>query len=151
MVHTRPKIDFVVNKLCQYLQNPTTVHWAATKRILRYLKGALNYGLTFTPLSQFDIISFTDADRVGSVDDRRSTGGYAIYYGKNLVSWLAKKQPTVARSSTEAEFQTIADAATEIIWIRNLLQEIGFPIARSSQILTDNLGSKFLAYNPLFH
>jgi hypothetical protein len=65
------------------------------------------------------ISAFTDADWVGSVDDRRSNSGYAIFYGSNLISWSAKKQSTVSRSSTEAEYKALVNAAAEIMWIQS--------------------------------
>jgi hypothetical protein len=71
------------------------------------------------------VSGFSDADWVGCVDDRRSTGGFAVFLGSNLVSWSARKQPTVSRSSTEAEYKVIANVATEIMWIHTLLDELG--------------------------
>ncbi|XP_071677013.1 uncharacterized mitochondrial protein AtMg00810-like [Lolium perenne] len=100
---TRPDISFAVNKVCQYLSQPTEVHWEAVKRILRYVKGTLDTGLCFRKSRSTGISIFTDADWAGCVDDRRSTGGFAIFVGPNLISWSSKKQPTVSRSSTKAE------------------------------------------------
>jgi hypothetical protein len=97
---TRPDIAFSVNKVCQYLHTPTTVHWTAVKRILRYIKGTVGLGLTFRKSSSTLVSAFSDADWAGCVDDRRSTGGFAVYFGPNLISWSARKQATVSRSST---------------------------------------------------
>lgn len=79
------------------MHQPTTSHWAATKRILRYLQGTLTYGLTFHSAPSLTIDAYSDADWAGSLDDRRSTSGYCIFLGNNLVSWSAKKQPTVSQ------------------------------------------------------
>lgn len=100
---TRSDISFNVNKLSQFLAHPTTNHWGACKRVLRYLKGTLHSGLTFTPVSKFQLQGFVDADFASSVDDRRSTTSYRIMLGTNLLSWCSKKQSVLARSSTEAE------------------------------------------------
>jgi hypothetical protein len=100
---TRPDLSFSVNKICQYLHAPTTTHWTTAKRILRYVKGTLKVGLTFQKSNSSLLSAFSDADRAGCLDDRRSTGGFAIFFGPNLISWSARKHATVSRSSTEAE------------------------------------------------
>jgi histone deacetylase 1/2 len=122
---TRPDISFAVNKVCQFLSQPTDSHWEAVKRILRYVKGTLSTGLRFLKSSSTNINIYTDADWAGCVDDRRSTGGFAIFVGPNLISWSSKKQPTVSRSSTEAEYKALANGAAEAIWIESLLKELG--------------------------
>jgi histone deacetylase 1/2 len=114
---TRPDICYAVNKVCQYLHAPTTVHWTAAKRILRYVKSTITVGLTFTRSSSTQVSAFSDADWAGCVDDRRSTGGFVVFFGPNLISWSAKKQATVSRSSTEAEYKSLADATAEVIWV----------------------------------
>lgn len=146
---TRPDIAFAVNKVCQFLATPTTIHWAAVKRILRYLKGTMSYGLRFTP-SSFQLQAFTDADWAGCPDDRRSTTGIAIYLGDSLIHWSAKKQTTVSRSSTEAELRALATATTDLIWIRRLLTELCIPNLRAPILWCDNIGAMYLAANPLF-
>jgi hypothetical protein len=88
---TRPDISFIVNKVCKFLHAPTTVHWAAVKRILRYIKGSIRIGLKIRKSRSLVISGFSDADWACSLDDRRSTGGYAIFLGTNLVSWSARK------------------------------------------------------------
>jgi histone deacetylase 1/2 len=112
---TRPDISYAVNKVCQYLHAPTTVHWTAAKRILRYVKHTLSMGLTFMRSNSTLVSAFSDADWAGCPDDRRSTGGFAVFFGPNLISWSAKKQDTVSRSSTEAEYKSVANATAEII------------------------------------
>ncbi|XP_026458451.1 uncharacterized protein LOC113358957 [Papaver somniferum] len=111
---TRPEIAFAVNLVCQHMQHPRTTHMAATKRILRYIKGTLGFGLTFTKGSSF-LLGFSDAKWDGNVDERRSTGEYCIFLGPNIISWSSKKQSTGARSSTEAEYRTLAHSDAELI------------------------------------
>ena len=86
---TRPDISFAVNKVCQFLHSPTTTHWSAVKRILRYVKGTLSTGLQMRKSNSTLVSAFSDADWAGCVDDRRSTGGFAVFFGPNLVSWSA--------------------------------------------------------------
>jgi len=99
---TRPDISYLVNKVCQYLHAPTTLHWAAVKRILGYMKHTTKLGFKICRSSSSLITAFSDADWAGCLDDWRSTGGFAVFLGGNLISWSARKQATVSRSSTEA-------------------------------------------------
>ena len=92
--------------------------------------------------SRFTGVSiFTDVDWAGCVDDRCSTGGFALFVGPNLVSWSSKKQPTVSRSSTEAEYKALANGAAEAIWIDSVLTELGVPRQRTPILWCDNLGA----------
>lgn len=118
---TRPDISFSVNKVCQFLHTPTTVHWAAVKRILRYLKHTVDLGLKISRSSSLLVSGYSDADWAGCLDDRRSTGGFAVFLGTNLVSWSAHKQATVSRSSTESEYKALANATAEIMWVQSVL------------------------------
>jgi hypothetical protein len=83
---TCPDISFSVNRVCQYMSAPTTVHWAAVKHILRYLRHTIDLGLRFTKSSSMLLSAFSDADWAGNMDDRRSMGGYTIFFGGNLIS-----------------------------------------------------------------
>jgi Reverse transcriptase (RNA-dependent DNA polymerase)/gag-polypeptide of LTR copia-type len=148
---TRPDISFAVNKVSQFMQQPTIAHWTATKRILRYLCGTISYGLSFRASHSLTIDAYSDADWAGSVDDRRSTSGYCIFLGNNLVSWSAKKQPTVSRSSTEAEYRSLALTCAELLWLQYLLIELRVPLAAPPVLWCDNIGATFLASNPMFH
>jgi histone deacetylase 1/2 len=148
---TRPDIAFSVNKVCQYLHSPTTVHWTAVKRILRYIKGTVSLGLSFKRSFSTLVSAFSDADWAGCVDDRGSTGGFAVFFGPNLISWSARKQATVSRSSTEAEYKALANATAEVIWLESLLKELGVHRKKISCLLCDNMGATYLSANPVFH
>ena len=110
---TRPDISFSVNQVRQLLREPRTHHLIAVKIILRYLKGTGNIGLVYRR-NIFHLNAFGDADWASSFNDRRSTTNYCIYFGSNPISWPTKRQHTVARSSTEAEYRSLAHTAAEI-------------------------------------
>jgi histone deacetylase 1/2 len=148
---TRPDIAFSVNKVCQFLHAPTTVHWAAVKRILRYIKQNTQLGLNIHRSMSTLVSAFSDADWAGNVDDRKSTGGFAVFIGSNLVSWSARKQATVSRSSTESEYKAMANATAEIMWVQTLLKELEVKSPHAAKLWCDNLGAKYLSANPVFH
>lgn len=97
----------------------------AVKRIFRYLKGTMHYGIKFLTQSPLKLYGFYDADWVGCPDTRRSTIGYCIYVGANCISWLSKKQPTISRSSSRAEYRSMASKTAELVWIAFLLRDVG--------------------------
>jgi histone deacetylase 1/2 len=148
---TRPDISYAVNKVCQFLHAPTSVHWSAVKRILRYVRGTVKFGLKIRRSKSMLVSAFSDADWAGDVDDRRSTGGFAVYLGENLVSWTARKQATVSRSSTEAEYKALANATAELMWVQKLLTELQISHPPAARLWCDNLGAKYLSANPVFH
>jgi histone deacetylase 1/2 len=148
---TRPDISYAVNKVCQYLHAPTTAHLTAAKRILRYVKHTITVGLTIAKSPSSMVSAFSDADWAGCIDDRRSTGGFVVFFGPNLISWSAKKQATVSRSSTEAEYKSVANATAEMIWVQSLLAELGVKLTQRPCLWCDNLGATYLSANPVFH
>jgi hypothetical protein len=148
---TRPDISFSVNKVCQYLQAPTSVHWTAVKQILRFLKHTISFAFVIRRSSSTMVSVFSDADWAGCTDDRKSTGGFAVFLGPNLISWCAKKQKTVSRSSTEAEYKAMTDATMELMWVQAVLSELCIPYPRSARLWCDNMRAKYLAANPVFY
>ena len=148
---TWPDISFAVNKVCQFLHAPTSTHWTAVKRIVRYIKHTVSLGLQFRRSNSTLVSAFSDADWAGCPDDRRSTGGFCVFFGPNLISWSARKQATVSRSSTEAEYKALANATAEIIWVQSMLKELGIKSSQVPCLWCDNLGATYLSANPIFH
>ncbi|PRQ57406.1 putative RNA-directed DNA polymerase [Rosa chinensis] len=149
---TRPDIAFAVNTISQFMSQPRVSHLVAVKRILRYVKGTLAHGLLFTPQRQPVALSaYSDADWAGCPITRRSTSGYLVYLGSNLISWCSKKQPTIARSSAESEYRSLAHASAETTWLGYLLYELGARIQFPILLHCDNLSATYMASNPVFH
>ncbi|XP_043697502.1 secreted RxLR effector protein 161-like [Telopea speciosissima] len=148
---TRPDIAFSVSMVSQFLSSPRTSHWDAVIRILRYLKKAPSRGIVYQDHGHSRVEGFSDADWVGSPTDRRSTIGYCTFVGGNLVSWKSKKQSVVAHSSAESEYRAMAQVTCELMWIQQLLSELGFKIPTPMQLWCDNQASIHIASNPMFH
>ncbi|XP_019176077.1 PREDICTED: uncharacterized protein LOC109171501 [Ipomoea nil] len=148
---TRPDLSYAVNHLCQFIHSPSTDHWAIVKRVLQYIKGTLDYGLRLSSSPTASIHAYSDSDWAGCPIDRKSTSGYAVFLGSNFISWLSRKQRTVARSSTEAEYKALADVAAEVTWVVSLLRELGLHTGQPSNLWCDNLGATYLCANPVFH
>jgi hypothetical protein len=148
---TRPDICFAVNKLSQFMHKPTVTHWAATKRLLRYLKRTIFHGIHILKAAAPCLTTYSDADWAGNIDDRTSTSAYITFLGCNPISWSSKKQRAVARSSTEAEYRALANGASETLWLLALFHELGFPLTVPPSLLCDNLGATHLSFNPVQH
>lgn len=149
---TRPDIAFAVNRLCQFMHQPTTTHWEAAKRVLCYLAGTIDKGIFFSSSAVPPTLhAFSDADWAGDKDDYISTGAYIVYLGRQPISWSARKQGSVARSSTEAEYRAVSDTACEVKWVASLMAELGLSSASTPTIYCDNVGATYLSANPVFH
>ena len=149
---TRPDLAFSVNKLSQFLHAHTVAHWGACKRILRYIKGTLTRGLTFTPTQFLTLEGYAVADWASNLDYRKSVSGICVFLGGNLITWSSKKQHVLARSNTEAEYRALATAATGLVWVQNLLTDIGISLHPQPSILwSDNFSAQALAKNPVYH
>lgn len=148
---TRPKICFEVNKVCQFMQTPLEEHWKAVKRILKYLASTVTHVLRLQSSKDRSVVAYCDADWATNCNDRKSTTGYCIYFGKNLVSWSSKKQSTVARSSTEAENRSMAFTVTESLWIKSLLRKLNVKLIAPPQILCGNQGAVLIIANFILH
>ena len=109
----RPDLIFVVQQVCQFISNPIDLHLIAAKRILRYVNGTLHHGVFLQP-GPLSLSAFSDSNWAGDPYDRHSITGYIVYLGYNPITWSAKKQDTISRSSTESEYRALATTATKL-------------------------------------
>lgn len=148
---TRPDISYAVQQVCLFMHAPRDTHMALLKRILRYVCGTLDYGLHIYRSPTLDLVAYSDADWAGCPDTRRSTSGYCVFMGDNLVAWSSKRQHTVSRSSAEAEYRGVANVVAELCWLRQLMTELSHPPRRASVVFCDNVSAMYLASNPVQH
>ena len=149
--HTRPDIAYAVSVLSQFMHSPGKIHMHAIFRVLRYLKSSPGKGLFFVRNNDYKITGYTDADWAGDQTDRKSTSGYFMFVGKNLVTWRSKKQKVVARSSVEAEFRSMAHGVCESIWIKRIIQDLGLRHPEPITLHCDNKAAIAIENNPVQH
>ncbi|KAF3663266.1 RNA-binding KH domain-containing protein [Capsicum annuum] len=130
---------------------PTQTHWSFVKRLLRYLQYTKNHGLQITGKTYLGLFMYSDVDWAGDINDRSSTSGYILYLGANPISWSSKKQRSVARSSTEAEYRAVASALAEVNWVQKLFVELHVQLPDPPIIYCDNVGATYLCQNPVLH
>ena len=150
-IATRPDIAQAVSAVSKYNCNPSQVHLTAVKRIFRYLNGTLDLALEYQKSSGGSLVGYADSDWGGDRDDRHSTTGNIFMLSNGPVSWLSKKQSTVALSTTEAEYMALSSATQEAIWIQRLLEDLGTVQDDGISIQEDNQGAIALAKNPIAH
>ena len=115
------------------------------------MKGTLKHGLCFSGKNGAELVGYSDADWAGDLDTRRSTSGYVFQIGDATINWSSKRQQTVARSTTEAEYVALSAAAQESIWLRRLLSDLGYGTTGPTTIYEDNNGAIEITKNPKFH
>ena len=140
-VATRPDIAQAVGAVSKYNSCPMETHLTAVKRIFRYLKGTIDLSFKFDRSASLTLMGFTDADWAGDRDDRHSTTGNLFMMSGGAVSWLSRKQPVVALSTTEAEYIALSLATQEATWLKRLLSDITTSPSRPVTINEDNQGT----------
>ena len=151
---TRPDITCAVGQLSQFLNNPSSKHMLAVKRVLRYLQGTPSLGITYGPPPS-RLTGYSDADWAGDVNTRRSTTGYVVMLNNGAVAWRSQRQPTVALSTMEAEYMALTEATKELKWIKTFLAELGCngqsTDSTPTDLYSDNQSAIALAKNPVSH
>lgn len=148
---TRPDIALAVNRVSRHVEKPTKLHWNAVKRILKYLKGTSDYGLTFRRSNDTYLKAFSDADYAGELESRRSTTGYIVLWGSNIITWNTQRQKVVALSTTDAEYMAACQAVKEVVWLKNLIGELNAKLPLNITLLVDSQSAIQLVKNPVFH
>lgn len=150
MIGTRPDIAFAISCLSQFCSCPSQEHWNAVKRILRYLKGTVSAGITYSGKDPLIVTGYCDSDFASSTSDRKSVGAYVFVCEGGAISWNSHKQRTVAVSTTEAEYMALSQASREAIWIQRLANDLTVTMD-SMIIMCDNASAICLARNPVQH
>ena len=143
---TRPDIAYSVHVVTQFTHFPCTTHLHAAERILRYLQGTLSFGLQLRPPSfHLVIVAYSDADWAGCKDSCRSTKDYVVFFGPNLISWRSEKQPTISKSSIEAECGGVTYTMTETHWLHYLLRRLDIVLRQSILVHCINISTTYIA------
>jgi Reverse transcriptase (RNA-dependent DNA polymerase) len=150
---TVPEISFAAQVLARHLSNPGPDHWAAAKRVLRYLKGVSSLSLKYSPQSDTSLanrlLGFADSDWAADRISRRSVGSWVYLLNGGAVSWKSKQHPCVAVSTSEAEFMSASKAALEAVWLRRILADAGAPQASPTPLYEDNRSCRLMSENPV--
>ncbi|KAG8486045.1 hypothetical protein CXB51_019337 [Gossypium anomalum] len=148
---TRPDIMFVVSLLSRFMHCCNEDHFRAAKRVLRYIKGTLSYGMQFYKAKRLRLVGYTDSDWAGSKDDMKSTSGYVFTLGSAIFCWSSKKQNMVAQSIAEAEYVAAAGVVNQAIWLRKILTDLNLYQEGAIEIYCDNQSTVAISKNPVFH
>ena len=140
-----------MNTLSHYLVDPIHVHLVAAKCVMRYLKGTIDYGIRYNRDHDFRVYGYTYSYLVGSVSYIKITSGGCFSLGSSMISWISKKQSSVALSTAEAEYIVTCSASCESIWIRKLLSNLFNLEMDATMILCDNQSYMKMTENPMFH
>ncbi|XP_062080074.1 uncharacterized mitochondrial protein AtMg00810-like [Humulus lupulus] len=148
---TRPDLAHSVHVLSQFLQEPRQEHWEAALRVVRYLKGSPGQGILLRANSSLSLTGWCDSDWAACPLTRRSLTGWLVFLGHSPISWKTKKQPTVARSSVEAEYHSMASLTCELKWLKGLLLRLGIQHTDAIGLYCDSQSALHIARNLVFH
>lgn len=148
---TRPDVSFTVQLLSQFMQQPTTIHIQAGKRLLRYLCGSPHQGILLASSSTAQLTAFRDSDWAGCPVTRKLTTSYCVFLWSSPISWKSNKQIVIARSSAEAENRAMALTECDVSWLDALLKDLGIKNLPPTLLKCDNQAALAIAANPVLH
>jgi hypothetical protein len=144
-------IMHVVGMVGRYQYAPKQSHLLAFKRIFRYLKETMNYGLWYPKNQNFQLSVYSDVDWVNCMNERKSMSGGAFFLRYSLVAWLSKKQGSISLSTTEAKYIVVATCCTQVLWMIQTLADLEVKYAALIPIHCDNTSAINVTKNPVFH
>ena len=151
LLATRPDLAYSVHILTQFMQKPKEEHWSAALKVVRYLKGTIGQGVLFRANTTLSLTGWCDSDWGACPQTHRSLTGMIVQFGTSPVCWKTKKQDCVSLSSTEAEFRALKAMTQELIWIKELLVELGIEHKEPMLICCDNKSALYISANPVLH
>jgi len=151
LVNSRPDLAYSVGYISRFMENPTTEHMVAVKRVLRYVAGTLHFGCHYQRKKGAHLIGYSDSDLAGDIDTRKSTTGVIFFLGSSIITWQSQKQKVVALSSCEAEYIAATAAACQGVWLACLLAEFRGEKSRAFSLKIDSESALQLSRNPVFH
>jgi hypothetical protein len=153
LVNTRPDISYSVGMVSRFMECPTAKHWAALKRIIRYVAGTAEYGCRYTcgAFSNLRLLGYSDSDHAGDLEKRKGTSGVVFFLNGNVVTWSSQKQRVVSPSSCEAEYIAAALAACQGVWLSKLIADLTGEKLKRFRLLMDSKSAIELSKNPVYH
>ncbi|KAL8110513.1 hypothetical protein AgCh_026291 [Apium graveolens] len=151
LTNTRPDLSFAVQVLSQFMQSPRSSHLQAFHHTLRYIAHTVSQGILLKASSSLALQAFSDSDWASCPDSRKSVTGFVLMLRNSPINWKSKKQSTISRSSSEAEYRALASASAEITWMVRLLEELDVSNLTPVTLHCDNQSALHIARNPVFH
>ncbi|KAL0540911.1 hypothetical protein IC582_020936 [Cucumis melo] len=150
LIASRPDIAYAVGICARYQSDPRISHLNAVKRIIKYVHGTTDFGILYFYDTSFELVGYCDADWLGSADDQKSTSGGCFFLENNLFSWFSKKQNCISLSTAEAEYIAVGSGCTQMIWMKNMLNEYGI-MQGVMTLYCDNVSAIDISKNPVQH
>ena len=152
---SRPDISFITNVLCQQMAKPSQYHWELGLKVLKYLKGTINFGLNYQKVDKMELIGMVDADHANDQDSRKSITGYVfkLSHQSSPISWTTSKQSLVSTSTCNAEYIALSAAVDETLYLQFLLEDMNLKDTNHNpaKLFCDSASCILLANNPCYH